>query len=180
MERVKVQRTDTLRKTVRYCVEETELKALYIQRLGALIVIDEDDYKLKAVYPLLGNEVFVGPDRRPFSDGVNDWRSGGKWMAGVQDWDKVTKHVALLDGVDNFSKGMVGAYIEVDDDDVVMEIHLPPKRVAYTISWMPGFMPKKVEDRVVTTYFGADFGSFTPFRDMIQKFSDMAKEGSDE
>jgi hypothetical protein len=97
-------------------------------------------------------------------------------MAGVQDWDKVAEYVALADAVTDFDKGMVGAYVEVDDEDVVMEIHLPPMRVAYTINWIPGFMPSKVEDRVIDTYFGADFGDFTPFEDMIQEFSDMAKE----
>jgi hypothetical protein len=39
-------------------------------------------------------------------------------------------------------------------------------------------MPKRVEDREVTTYFGADFGSFTPFEDMITEFSDMVKRDS--
>lgn len=174
MERVKVQRTDTLRKTVRYCIEETELESKYIQRLGALIVIDEDDYKLKAVYPLLGNLVFVGPDRRPFSGGVNDW------MAGVQDWDKVTEYVALADEVTDLNKGMIGAYIEVDDDDVVMNIHVPPKRIVLSINWVPGFMPKDIESQVIATDFGADLGSFSPFMDMLQEAADMAKEGNDE
>jgi hypothetical protein len=123
-----------------------------------------------------GNKVFVGPDKQPFSSGVNDYMFEGRWMAGVQDWDKVAEYVALADAVTDFDKGMVGAYVEVDDEDVVMEIHLPPMRVAYTINWIPGFMPSKVEDRVIDTYFGADFGDFTPFEDMIQEFSDMAKE----
>lgn len=174
MECIKVQRTDTLRKTVRYCIEETELDSRYIQRLGVLLVIDEDDYKLRHVYPLLGNQVFAGPDRHPFSSGINNGWFESKWMAGVEDWGKVTKYVTDVD------KGMVGAYIEVDEDDVVMEIHLPPKRIALSINWVPGFIPKDIESQVIATDFGADLGGFVPFMDMLQEFADMAKEGDDE
>jgi len=160
MSKVRVQRTATLRKTVRYCVEDLELPAKYIQFLGALLVVDEDDWTLHQVYPLMGNTVYVSPDMER-----------GVWK---DDWTKVTVYVTDVD------KGMPGAFIKVDEDGQLLDVYPPPRRIVITINWVPGFMPKDAEQQVIGTYYGHDLGDFEPLMDMLQGFADMAKEQGNE
>ena len=142
--------------TVRYCIEEVNLESAYIQRLGALLVVDEDTYKLQAVYPLLGNTVFVGKYPTLFE--------------ALENTDNVDRFVGDAD------KGMIGTYVWVDDDNIVQDVLPPPKRVVFTVSWMPGFMPRNMDNEVLETFYGQDLDDFTPLMDMLEEFSDMAKE----
>ena len=133
----------------------------YTSHIAGVLITDGDFGTLLDVFPSMGNTIVVG-GKKDIEDAcfIEDLLDG----------------TALVYRQNRQCGNKLGAYVEVDKENKVINYHVTANKVLLYMSFDPALPPDDLEETVVGAHFGCWTDDETnPLFDMLEEFGDMVK-----